>query len=130
VQRFVFTERYCKPGKPINPAAMLPQAKYPNELSVYREIGLTQECLWQIGDKYIGSKMNPNKRTLVGLKLDVIEVEKIHNDISKKYLGVRRDPFPHKNHANILNVGCSSPKDQLIALKLMNIVKTPPIRRN
>lgn len=129
MQRFVFSSNY-KPGKnEIKPSAFLPQPSHPNELSLYRSIGLTQDELWLVGDQFVGNFMSPPRQVKASAELNVGTISTIRNEVLGKYLKVVAQPNPHPNHSDVENVSTQSPGDLMIAEKLLANLKRPPLKR-
>ncbi|MDD4975954.1 MAG: hypothetical protein PHY93_16475 [Bacteriovorax sp.] len=123
IQRFVFSGNVSSKGV-IRPSAFLPQPIYPNELSVYRTRDHCQEEMWAVGDEHVGKFHNPPRQVKASAEMSAGEVRKIRNDVSSKFLELIALSVPHRNHTNIENIQTTSPKDLLVAEKLLRISKS------
>ncbi|MFY7994373.1 MAG: hypothetical protein ACOVP4_13840 [Bacteriovoracaceae bacterium] len=125
LHRYIFKSDYVPSRNEARTSAFLPQNKYPNELSVYLQRELTLEQIWDIGYQYVGVYKGGSQPKATG-ELIASDVKRIKNDVLDKYLSLHPLYEPHRYHTNIANVQTSSPKDLLIAEKLLKIAKIIP----
>jgi hypothetical protein len=109
VSRYVFSARDVRGDGTVKHERLMP---YPHlELSVYRTSDVTLKMCWEIGDRFVGAKMNPTK-PVVGLARGAV------NRIRGVELDVVPDTDPHPLHANIVGWDQDKAKQKLKAMKL------------
>ena len=105
ISRFAFSKSVMSPKlQRLKHNAFLLRSSGPNEISVYRVDGISENIIWCLGQKYVGNKSRP-ARNLKGR--GDIKVENICNmdfseiELSEDFLSIRPAPRPHRRHANI-----------------------------
>lgn len=97
VTRFISNKRLHRKDAPrLHHNAFKPPKKYPDEVSVYKMLDMSDEDIWALADQHVN-------KNVIG-RGDIL-VSDIHSDNdSLKNVVVLEAPYPHKKHANIKNI--------------------------
>jgi len=82
-------------------------------LSVYRTCGCQEEKVWWLGERYVYRKRKDGKPILA--RADLMAA-----DFFEQNLEVKKHPYPHPRHANVIGWPDDKPSRKMKATELAN----------
>jgi len=111
VTRFICSRDHFHPttGAPKVGAFLPPESG----LSVYRTYSCGEEKIWWLGERYVARKRKDGKPILARADL-------VASDFFQQNLEIKKHPYPHPRHANVIGWPEDKPSKRMKATELAN----------